>query len=241
MWVPRRYLILSAVVGIGVALACYLYLLPAEAEVPVVVAGSEIDPHVRISQDMVQEESVPASAAHPLSVGEVSSVLGRYSTREIMPGEQVLAPALVDAGDREGGLPWQVKEDHRAMAVPASPRLAVGGALRPGHLVDVVHYRDSSVYGPAVGRTLLSAVPVLQLRDGVGTGWDSESREAPATAVLSVTPRQAEALAYAMTTGEIFLTVSPYDPASGDVSDLGVGGGNLFGSSDDCPEGDSHE
>jgi len=241
LWVSRRYLILSAVVGIAVALVCYLYLAPSGVEVPVVLAADDIPSHVRIHKDMVRVEQVPASAVHPLSMGEVTSVVGKYARREILSGEQVLSATLVDAGGQAGGLAWQVDADYRAMSVPAAPSSAVGGAVRPGNLVDVVHYRESSVHGPAVGRILMSAVQVLQLRDGLGGIWDPESREAPSTAVLAVTPREAESLAYAMATGEIFLTVSPHNPEAGDVSGSGVGGSNLFGDIPDSQEGDFGE
>ncbi len=228
MWVSRRYLIMSVVVGAVVAAASYLYLSAGAAEQPVVVATQHIPAFTRIDEGMLTVERIPGAGVHPLSLPDPDLIRGQYATREILSGEQILSGILVNPGTQAAGMPWQLQPDQRAMAVPCPPARAAGGTVAPGHLVDLVHFRESSIHGPASGRLLLAGVRVLDVRDSSGSPWRPGSPDSPSAAVLAVTPRQAEVLTYAMSTGELFLTISPYHPSPHGAGE-GATGYNLFG------------
>lgn len=228
MWIARKYLLGSMAVGLCVAAGLFFYLSGVTAEEVVMVARCEIEPYTLVTRNMVESRSFPAEAAHQNALSEETSVVGKYTVRGYHPGEQLLGVDLVRAGGESGRVPWQLAEDERAMAVPCTTERAAGGAIARGHLVDVLLFRESSVHGSSTGRTLLQAVEVLDVRDSFGGRWDrAESNEPPASCLLAVHPAEAEALAYALAVGEVYLTISPYHPHP--TADLpGATGGNLF-------------
>ena len=217
----------ALLLGAAVSLGCLLYLVMSSAEAPVVVAGVDIEPHVRIGSDMLERRMLPEGAAHPAAISEVEMGAGRYSRRSIPAGTQVLGVDLVDPGDTAAGIPWGLEGTERAVAVPARPEGAVGGTLRPGHRVDVIHFAEPSVHGAAVARILLERIRVEDVRDASGAPWSPGDPNPPETAILAVDSRGAEALSYAMATGTLFLATVPYDAEAG-FPGPGAGGGNLY-------------
>ncbi len=227
MWLARRYLIFAGVVGLLVSLGFMVYMAAMSEQQAVVVAAEPISAYQKITSDMISVEQQPASAVLPTSESDPAKVVGHYTTRRWYPGEQILRDELIYPGTQAGGIVWQLTEDERAMAIPCGPDTAVGGAVLPGHLVDVFYFRESSVHGPATARLLLSGLRVLDIRDSSGAPWQAEDREQLSTAVVAVTTHQAEAISYAMSTGEVYLAVSPYHPEAAQQGE-GVTGGNLF-------------
>ncbi len=229
LWVSRRYLIMSIAIGAVIAAVSYLYLSAAAVEQPIVVAAQDIPAYTWIDASMLRVQRVPAAAVHPQSLPDPDLIRGQYATRNILSEEAVLSGILVNPGSQAAGMPWQLEPGQRAMAVPCPPGRGAGGTIAPGHLVDLVHFRESSIHGPAAGRLLLTGVKVLDVRNSSGSPWRPGSGDSPSTAVLAVAPNQAEILAYAMSTGDLFLTVSPYDPAPLHTAGEGATGYNLFG------------
>ncbi len=190
----------------------YTYLSAMTAKRAVVVASQDIEPFTRIERSMLSVQQVPVGMVHPRSVADPELVVGQYCTRGLYGGEQLITDSLVHPGLQAAGIPWRLAGDQRAVAVPCPPASAAGGTVGPGHLVDVIYFRESSVHGPASARLMLSAVTVLDVRDSSGSPWRPGAGDAPGTLVLAVTPAQAEALTYAMATGQLYVVLSPYDP-----------------------------
>lgn len=227
MWLARRYLILAGIIGVIVSVGLSVYLAAMSEEQAVVVASRPISAYEQIDGDMITVKQQPASAVLPNSISDPAEVARHYTTRRVYPGEQILRDELVYPGKRSAGIVWQLADDERAMAIPCSPGTAAGGAVAPGHLVDVLHFRDSSVHGPATGRLLLSGVRVLDVRDSGGVSWRAEEREQLSSAVVAVKTEQAEVITYALSTGQLYLAVSPFHPEV-DSPGEGVTGDNLF-------------
>ena len=235
MWIERRYLIIAVIAGVVVSCALFVYLSALSEKQTVVVASKYIPSYEPITADMVSTEEIPAGAVLPSAVSDSNSILGRYLTRSFHQGEQILNKELVQAGTQTEGLAWQLAKDERAMAVPCSVDSAVGGAVSEGHLVDLLHFRESSVHGPATGKLFLDGLQVLDVRDSGGQGWNSGDRNQLSTVVVAVTTSQAEMLTYALSTGEIRVALSPYNPEPA-VWGPGVTGDNLFSYLYDKPD-----
>lgn len=227
MWLSRRHLIISVLIGIVAMLGAYSYLSAMTAKRPVVVASQDIEPFIRIERSMLSVEQIPVGLIHPASVADPELVVGQYCTRGLYRGEQLITDSLVQPGFEAGGIPWRLAADQRAVAVPCPPTSAAGGTVRPGHLVDVIYFRESSMHGPASARQLLSAITVLDVRDSSGSPWSSGTGDAPGSLVLAVSPSQAEALTYAMATGKVYVALSPYDPVPYHSRE-GVTAGSMF-------------
>ena len=229
MWFSKRLIGAALLLAISVTAVSWIYLGGLQATGPVVVAARDIPAYARITPDLLEVVDHPLSALHPQSLEEGTQAVGRYVEHPIAQGRPLLSGELVEAGEERGELAWRLSGEQRAMAVPARPSDAAGGALRPGHRVDVIYYREPSVHGGGRARRLLHFVPVLDVRTAAGASWDPDGPEAPSDVLLSVTVSQAERLAYAMATGRLFLVVSPHHPEGGSSGmPGGVGGDELF-------------
>ncbi|MFO7941084.1 MAG: Flp pilus assembly protein CpaB [Bacillota bacterium] len=217
----------AVIVGLVVAVAAILYMRMATRTVPIAVAARDIDAHVRLEEEMIEVVYFPKDLASDVAIEDGDMIVGRFSRREIPRGTQILLSDLVDPGDTSAGVPWGLAERERAVAIPARPEAAVGGALRPGHLVDVIHFTEGSPHRGAGARTLLRRVRVEDIRDSAGSTWRPGDGNPPDTAVLAVAPREAEALCFAMATGSVYLISGPY-PDDGGSDGSGVGAGNLY-------------
>ncbi len=227
MWISRRRLMISLVVGVMVSLAGFAYLGWSSTQAPVLVAAVDVDAHVPIDGEMVEVVHMPEDLVHPRALAAADMGIGSYSRRVIPAGTPVLADDLVDPGDTSSGLPWGLSAGKRGVAIPAGPRSAVGGAVEPGHLVDIIHFAEGSVHGGAVARTLLEEVRVHGVRDASGGTWREGDGSAPDTIIVAVSPRGAEVLSFAMATGSLYLASRPYiDDGSGGGG--GVGAGNIY-------------
>ncbi len=217
----------ALVLGAVATAAGFGSLLLGEADVTIVVAREDIPAHAALDPTMVETRTLPADAVHEDALGAVEGVRGRYSEREIPRGTAVLAGDLVEPGSTVAGLPWALAGDERAVAVPSAPDRAVGGTLRPGHRVDVIHFSEADMHGGAMARTLLQDVRVEDVRGGAGDRWSEGKGTPPDTAILAVAPREAEVLSYAMATGTLYLVTGPYHPDPAPLGE-GVGSGNLY-------------
>jgi Flp pilus assembly protein CpaB len=119
---------------------------------------------------------------------------GLIATESIRAGT-LIATDSVDASAEVG--------PGRAITVPVAPEHAVGGALRPGDLVDV--FATTSEGGAAACTRLVA--PGVEVLEAVAAGGIVLEGETLAGITLSVTPEQAAALAHAIRTSEIDVAV----------------------------------
>ncbi|HYM50671.1 MAG TPA: Flp pilus assembly protein CpaB [Candidatus Limnocylindrales bacterium] len=124
--------------------------------------------------------SVPSGA-----LSQVDQAIGQFVTFPLMSGQFVtsrhLSPSRTGAA-LANGLP--VPPGDRILSLPVGPSSAVGGALAPGDLVDVIAVPDvtraqpGSIVDPAGNTVLGERVLVLGLRTDQGTAADLDPRAA---------------------------------------------------------------
>ncbi|HEY8415915.1 MAG TPA: Flp pilus assembly protein CpaB [Thermaerobacter sp.] len=193
----------SLAVAVLAGLTAYRVYLDATAALPVVVANRDLTAPVKIEPGMVSVALRPAAAVHPSAVTSLEDVVGRVLRRDVVGGEVVLTTDITPG--EGGGLSLALPPGRQAFFVPTGLEQGLGGAVTAGDRVDVIFVGGE---GPAaVSRTLLEAVPVLQVRDEEGRRLEEDGR--PLGVLLAVTPGEAERLAYALAFGRVYLSLAP--------------------------------
>ncbi len=133
MILPRRF-------AFAVALACaaiagLAYYADAR-RVPVVVAARAIASESTLSADDLTVADLPPAAVPRDAIAAAAEAVGRTVRTALAPGQLVLASTFEgEPGFRSGIV---TPPGWRAVALPASPATALGGAVAPGMRVDVV-------------------------------------------------------------------------------------------------------
>ena len=195
--IGRRALLAVALVAGVIAAAVYWGALQRTA---VVIVLHDLDGQRPIESDDVGMRDLPPDAVPGGAVRSVSEAIGRTPRVPVWAGQMLIAAALADAPSLFGGAVTPLGAQ-RAIAVPATPGLAVGGAIVAGARVDVVAV-------PAAGRApanratevLATAAVVLDVRgeSGGSIGPRPAARGVPGTVpdrlgsiVIAVTPADA--------------------------------------------------
>jgi len=229
MWLSRRTLVLSLILGIVAGIACLFYLRDSNAPSWSVVAARDIPPHTRIEASWVELKPLPAKAKHPQALSDLSGCVRQCARIPITQGSQIPRSILYRPGEGPDGVVGSLGPEQRGFMIPARPSHAVGGMLRPGHLVDVIHFYEGGTYGPMTARLLLSGLRVIDVRSEDGEATTAGSRSAPGGVVVAVSVEQTEKLVYALATGHVSLALCPYNMVTPETS--GITGTTLFHSS----------
>ena len=128
--------VLLAIALICGAIAGTIYYSSIQ-RVPVVVAANSLDADKPIGPADLAVIELPPDAVPEGAVHSTGDALGRVPRAPQWPGQIVIASALTNgaASFHSGLLP---PAGARAIAIPATPSLAVGGALVAGAHVDVI-------------------------------------------------------------------------------------------------------
>lgn len=153
----------------------------------VVVAVRDLDGQRAIEADDLALRDLPPDAVPAGAIRQPSDALGRTPRAPLWAGQVVVAAALTDAAAVFGGIIAPVGAQ-RAIAIPATAGLAVGGAIAAGARVDVVAV---PVAGRAPGNrateVLAAAALVLDVRGE--NGGTFSTRVAPRAGTSGVTDR----------------------------------------------------
>jgi len=213
-------LLLAIFFGLAAAWGVRSYLLDikekyrAEGDfVKVVVAAKYIPRGTKITSKEISIKEIPKQYAHPSSATDVAEVIGKISTYEIFPGEQVIKERFCEKGETKYGLAYLVAEGERAVTVSVNKVSGIAGLVQPGDRVDVfttINY-DNEIQS----NLLIQNVKVLavdrSLEENVQSVNTSNSSY-PETITLAVTPGQAQKIILASEAGSIRLALrSPTD------------------------------
>ena len=159
----RTLLALALVSGLIAGVA---YWLDAR-RVPLVVAARPIESESVLGDADLGTMDVPPDAVPIDAIVDRGAVLGRTIHARLEPGQLLLQSALDGAAGFRSGL--RPEPGWRAVALPVSPALALGGAIVPGIRVDVVAVplsgRAPADRGP---ERLAAALLVLDVRSEAG-------------------------------------------------------------------------
>lgn len=158
----------------------------------------------------------PADAITPSFITQADGdagmqlVAGGIARAPLLEGEPVTRQKLIKAG-QGGVLAAILPSGMRAISTKIKEETAAGRLILPNDRVDVIltrRERTPNGQDEYVSDTLFYNVRVLAIGQEIGTKEGAKSSEGNAnTATLELTPRQAELLARANSTGEISLSL----------------------------------
>lgn len=164
--IARHILLAVAVVGGIIASAVYWGALQRTS---VVVVVRDLDGQRAIETDDLALRELPPDALPVGAIRQASAAIGRTPRAPLWAGQVVVASALADAAAVFGGM-LAPSAGQRAIAIPATPGLAVGGAITSGARVDVVAVPIAGRAPPGrATEVLASAALVLDVRGENGS------------------------------------------------------------------------
>ena len=179
-----RLVYLAACLGLA-SLAGVLYYGHTQ-EAPTLVAEHDLQVGRQLIAGDLMVRRVPASSLPEGALNSPDQAIGQFVAFPLMTG-QYLTPRHLSHGPAgsalTGGLP--VPPGDRILSLPATPAAAVGGALAPGDLVDVIAVPDPGKGSPATGldpagNTVLGQrVLVIGLRTDQGTPLEADPSSPP--------------------------------------------------------------
>jgi pilus assembly protein CpaB len=159
----RTFLVLAFVAGVVAGIAYWL----DSRRVPLVVAARAIESESVLDDGDLATMDVPPDAVPPDAIMDRADAVGRTVHASLGAGQLLLRAALDGPPGFRSGL--RPAPGWRAVALPVSPALALGGAITPGVRVDVVAVplsgRAPSDRGP---ERLATGLVVLDVRSESG-------------------------------------------------------------------------
>lgn len=168
--------------------------------VPALVAVSDIAPGAEIAPEMVRVVRMPAGGRPPGALYGPGQVFGMYAAAPVFAQQVITARHI---SDRPPGREYlaEVAPGHRVVSVPIRSETALGGAGRPGDLVDVVAAWPGAEGKPGSVEVLMTGIRLVDLRSAAGVSvadppeeFSAPGAAVPTTALLLVKPEQARAL-----------------------------------------------
>jgi pilus assembly protein CpaB len=166
--------------------------------VKVVVAKRDLDAGTQIEAGDLLTTTWPADTAPKNAFSEVKDVVGR-TVVGLLVANQPLLDGLMAPIDSPGGLQALVPEGMRAVTVEVNESSGVAGLLVPGARVDVISTLRTEK--EIVARTIVENVKVTAVGHKMVRDPRDESGAQVRTVTLVMSPKNAEAIELASTSG----------------------------------------
>lgn len=155
----RAFLLLGIVSGLAAGI---LYHATTQ-RTAVFVAAAQLAPGRAISAADIDTRWLPPDAVPTGAVAAQGDAIGRYPRAPLWPGQLLLTAALAESSAAfDSGL--RPPTGYRAIAVPVSAHLALGGAIAPGARVDVIAVSSAEGSGMTVAELVSEAALVVDVR-----------------------------------------------------------------------------
>lgn len=188
----------------------------------IVVAVRDLPEHTRLDKTHLRTVSVEASSRHPQSIARPEEAVGAFVLQKVAAGEPIFKTRL-STSERFSTVVGEVEKDRRAMFVPSNISRGVGGLIKPRQRVDLVFVANEQKTGTPMAKLFLQNLLVLDVRNDRGSTFDEADREASfAGAVLSVSPFEAERIAYALEYGQIYIVTAGFESQTVSTSGAGL-------------------
>jgi pilus assembly protein CpaB len=217
----RRYTTIFAAALITAAAATFgiyrvLEATKAQSKIitrPVVVALEDVSEGRSFGRASVAIAQWPLGTVPAGAFSAVDSVVGRVARIDVFKGE-VIVPGRLAPDGTGPGLEVKITPGKRAVAVRIDDVSGLNGLVQPNSRVDIlVTLRDNKA-GTQVSKLFMSNMRVLSIGTVIQTSADNRPISAP-TAIIEVTPEEAEQLTIAQSEGTIRLVLRGYgDPDS---------------------------
>ena len=187
-------------------------------------AISEKTEIVRVTKEIRKDEEITADMVETVEVGaynlpesvitDPNSVLGKYASAELQPGDYILTSKVADEPAPENAYLYNLNGEKQAISVSVkSFANGLSGKLQSGDIVSVIA-PDYKKQGMTVIPPELQYVEVIAVTANSGSDANTgeqteggEDRELPDTVTLLVTPEQSLVLAELEAEGEIHLSL----------------------------------
>lgn len=187
-------------------------------------AISEKTEIVRVTKEIRKDEEITADMVETVEVGaynlpesvitDRNSVVGKFASAELQPGDYILASKVTEEPAAENAYLYNLNGEKQAISVSVKSFAAgLSGKLQSGDIVSVIA-PDYKKQGITVIPPELQYVEVIAVTADSGadanTGEqmeDGEDRELPDTVTLLVTPEQSLVLAELEAEGDIHLSL----------------------------------
>lgn len=171
-----------------------------------------------IGRGLITRETIPRKFRATGVILSLEQIKGKVAAIRIAKGEQILAERFVAAAQVARGLP--IPEDRQAMSFDVDIPRGVAGFIQPGQRISIIASLADTSRNDASERVqfLLQNVEVLAVGSRTVTSRTDEQQATGRRATrqpnrvlltVSLTPRDAEKLAFALFHGEIRLTLLP--------------------------------
>ena len=205
---------LNRAAGIVLAIVAGLMLLGYAARiakgdrggelVAVPTARGDIAMGATIAREMLSSASIPSGYVVPGTLRKVDEITGSRAIRFIGKGEPITASSIA-GGKGAGTLASRIPPDLRAYSVEVTGGSGGSQDLRPGDRVDVL----STSGEPPSTATLLTGRLILSTGGPAGSQSNEGGSSASGSLTLLVSPKEAELLAQASSSGEISVSLCP--------------------------------
>jgi Flp pilus assembly protein CpaB len=175
-------------------------VLIADRVIPAGTSGDTV-----ATERFFKPTSVARDAAKAAAVADASALVGKTATRDIFPGEQIVAGDFRAGSDNLRG---RLSGIQRAIALPIDTAHGLIGSIRSGDRIDVF----SSFTGGGAGnrgvlKTLAQNVLVLSAPGAPGT--DGQAASNGSAVIVRASAQQAARLAYAADSGKLWFVLRP--------------------------------
>lgn len=136
--------------------------------VPALVVVQDVPQGAELSADLVRVVRLPAGGRPDQALFGPGQVAGMYAAVPLFADELLTGRHITAAQPARDALA-EIGKGQRIVSVPVKPEAVLGGALRPGDLVDVTVAWPAHDGKPAVVETLVTNIRVIDLRNAAAT------------------------------------------------------------------------
>jgi pilus assembly protein CpaB len=228
----KKVKLLALFLAVLTAGALFFFLRPSDDKkdvIPysnVIVAADDISENTTITADMIKVASVPSATILSNTYSNITAVIGKTASANIMAGEQLVSVRLVEVGSPDSGsLAYAITPGKRAITIGVNDTSSLKNMIKPGDYIDIIAlYQIETLADNAKGEEEIKTIPVskllLQLVKvlAVDQVIQKTGVEKYTTITLEVTPDQAVLISYSENNGLLRAILrSPLDSVNEDV------------------------
>ena len=177
--------------------------------IQIAVAKVPVSPGQELTAELLTLGPIASELPPPRSFTDPGPLVGRVAAAPLLPGQPVTEDLLAAKG-AAAGLQALVPRGMRAITIDVTDTTGLAGMILPGARVDVVSSISGATRADMVARTIVQDVLVQAVGQRLTATRSADNQgtpEAVRTVTLIATPRQAEAIELASSTGKVRLVL----------------------------------
>jgi Flp pilus assembly protein CpaB len=202
------FLVVAVICGVIAALLTGTVLTNYTQVTDVLVVTEDIGQYEPIDSSLVSKVEMPAAAVPSDAVLDVGFFEGKFTRTGLAAGDVLRKAHLADdvpgGGAMAARLTYTEGPDKRALALPNSSVITVGGTVTKGDTIDLIAVLTISEgdVRSSNAKTIGHGVKVLDV---------ISPEQGDGAIIVVVEPKQAEELVFLMENGKVYAVLNPYD------------------------------